>query len=174
MKIFKNILFLIVVIVSIVFSNSSCERDDICAEGTPTTPFLIIKFIDNETQIETDIKRPSELQVRAVGFDSIIDIGTVTDSIMIPLRTNTTSTAFEFTINSDTTNDTTPPNTDIISFEYEPIEEYVSSACGFRVVYNAITANEGEEGDDGDWIKGITERTLNVTDETAAHIFIFH
>ncbi len=173
MKICKPIsLFAIIMI--IVYATSGCERDDICAEGTPTTPFLIIKFINNDTQIATDIKRPVELQIRAVGFDSIIDIGTVRDSIAIPLRTNTTSTEFEFTINSDTTNDATLANTDIVSFQYTPIEEYVSSACGFRVVYNAITASEGEAGTDGDWIRGISEQRTNVTDETAAHIFIFH
>ncbi len=174
MKIFKNILLLAIIIISIVYSTTSCERDDICAEGTPTTPFLIIKFIDNDTQIETDIKAPVELQVRAVGVDEVIDLGTVRDSILIPLRTNTTSTEFEFTINSDTTNDENPANTDIVSFQYTPVEEYVSSACGFRVVYNAITASEGDAGTDGDWIKGISEQRTNVTDETTAHIFIFH
>lgn len=174
MKIIRNTSILIVaLIVSGIFS-SGCERDDICAEGTPTTPFLIIKFIDDETRIETDIKRPVELQIRAVGFDSIIDIGTVRDSIMIPLRTNVVNTEFEFTINSDTSNDATAPNTDIVNFEYEPIEEYVSSACGFRVVYNAITASVANEEGTGNWIKGILERTTNVTDETSAHIFIYH
>ncbi len=172
MKIFKNISILSLVI-AFSYLILGCERDDICT-GDQTTPFLVIKFINNETQIETDIKAPVELQVRAVGIDSIINLGTVRDSISIPLRTNATSTEFEFTINSDTTNDDTAPNTDIISFQYEPVEEYVSSACGFRVVYNAITATEGDEGSDGDWIKGISQQRTNVTDETAAHIFIFH
>ncbi len=171
MKIFKGLLYCACITI-ITFSASSCERDDICAEGTPTTPFLIIKFIDDVTR--TEIKAPIELQVRAVGIDDFIDIGTVSDSISIPLRTNTTSTAFEFTINSNTDNDTIPANTDIISFQYTPVEEYVSSACGFRVVYNAITSSEDEAGTDGDWIKEISVQRRDVIDETNAHIIIFH
>jgi len=159
----------------IVIVSVSCERDDICAEGTPTTPFLIVKFINDETQIETDIKTPVELQIRAVGLDSVLNIGTVRDSILIPLKTNNTSTEFEFTINADTMNDMIPANTDIVNFQYTPVEEYVSSACGFRVIYNAITTNvTNEEEEGGNWIKGISVQRTNVTDEATAHIFIFH
>ncbi|MBP2832809.1 hypothetical protein J8281_11485 [Aquimarina sp. U1-2] len=153
----------------------SCERDDICAEGTPTTPLLIVKFFDFDTK--TEIKAPSELQVRAVGIDSFIDIGTVRDSIFIPLRTNSSSTAFEFTINSDTTNNAAsdlPPNTDRISFQYTPVEEYVSSACGFRVVYDGLTFSDEDPGTAGDWIREISIRRRDILDETDAHILIFH
>ncbi len=150
----------------------SCERDDICAEGTPTTPFLIIKFIDFTSA--TEIKRPVELQVRAVGVDSIFNIGSVTDSILIPLRTNASITDYELTINSDTSNDTNPSNTDIVSFQYTPVEEYVSSACGFKINYEGLTTSPVEAGSDGSWIQNITVQRQDVIDETAAHVFIFH
>ena len=38
-----------IIIVSILIANCfwSCEKDDICEAGTPTTPNLIIEFYDN-------------------------------------------------------------------------------------------------------------------------------
>jgi len=166
-------LFLFTIAFSSVFI-LGCERDDICADGTPTTPFIIVKFINNATRIETDIKRPEELQVSAVGVEQAFDIGTIRDSIIIPLRTDMSVTSYEFTINSDTSNDQDPVDTNIVDFIYTPVEEFVSSACGFRVVYNGLQVTEAEEGTDGDWIRGILVKETNVTDEAEAHILIFH
>ncbi len=152
----------------------NCERDDICAEGTPTTPLLIIKFIDFENG--TEIKAPADLQVKASDLETAYSLGTVRDSILIPLKTNTTVTDFEFTINTSAAPEetTNPKNTDVISIQYTPVEEYVSSACGFKVNYEGITISPAEVGDDGGWIKNITIQRQNITDESNAHVFIFH
>ncbi len=171
MRISKYLLVLLTAI-SILYTNSSCERDDICAEGTPTTPLLIIKFIDFDTG--TEIKAPVELQVKAVDIDSPFTLGAVTDSIIIPLKTKESITNYEFTINSNFDNDSIPENTDTISFQYTLEEEYVSSACGFRVNYIGLTASPPEAGNDGSWIRSITVQREDVTDETTAHVFIFH
>ncbi|WP_405206067.1 DUF6452 family protein [Aquimarina sp. LLG6339-5] len=167
MKLHKAFIPIILGIVGIYFS-SSCERDDICAEDTLTTPLLIIKFIEDGTV--SDIKQPNELQIGSPGFLNIIDYETNQDSIMIPLRTRGLLTDFEFIIDSDS--DT--PNTDVVSFQYTPVEEYVSSACGFKVNYNGLTASVAVEDGDGNWIKSIIIEEDNVTDETAAHVLIFH
>ncbi len=171
MKLFRALTLLFCCCIA-VYLSSGCERDDICAEDTPTTPFLIIKFIDDVTV--SDIKQPNELQVKAIGFESTIDFTTNQDSILIPLRTNALLTDFEFTIDSDTTDDTDTPNTDTVSFQYTPVEEYVSSACGFKVNYNGLTNTLTQEEDDGNWIKRITIEENNVTNEAAAHVLIFH
>lgn len=174
MRVYKYSLFILIGVL-VLYSNLSCERDDICAEGTPTTPFLVIKFIDFDTS--TQVKAPLELQVKAVGIETPFTLGTVTDSILIPLRNNVSITDYEFTINSDITNnsDTDPlPNKDTVSFQYTTQEEYVSSACGFKINYKGLTVSPVEAGDDGSWIKNITIQRENVTDETTAHVFIFH
>ncbi|WP_062055139.1 DUF6452 family protein [Aquimarina longa] len=165
----------IVVIIIILYSSYSCERDDICAEDTPTTPFLVIKFIDVDTG--TEVKIPSELKVKAIDVDTPYPIGTITDSIKIPLRNNVSVTDYEFTINSDTNNNTADdpaPNVDIVSFQYTTEEQYVSSACGFKINYKGLTVSPPVAGSDGRWIKSITIQRENVTDEATAHIFIFH
>lgn len=171
MRLYKHLVLTLISIITL-WMVLGCERDDICAEGTPTTPFLIIKFIDFDTG--TDIKAPSELQVKAVGVDEIFTLGTITDSILIPLRTDTSITDYEFTINSDTTNDETLANKDTVSFQYTAQEEFVSSACGFKVNYSGLTISPVEVGTDGAWIQNITVQRQNITDETTAHVFIFH
>ncbi len=171
MRIYKHLIFMIIAISSL-WIVSSCERDDICSEGTPTTPFLVIKFIDFDNG--TEIKAPSELQVKAVGVDEIFTLGTTQDSILIPLRTNTSITDYEFTIDSNTTNDETPANTDTVSFQYTAEEEFVSSACGFKVNFSGLTISPVQAGSDNNWIQNITVERQNITDETTAHVFIFH
>lgn len=170
MKLYKTV-NIFICLLGIIYLSSSCERDDICAEDTPTTPFLIIKFMDNDTP--TDIKRPNELRVKAEGFNRIEIYETNQDSILIPLLTNALLTNFEFTINSDTEDGGDDPNTDVVSFEYAPVEEYVSSACGFRVVYTGLGGTLRQE-DDLKWIKNIIIEQPDVIDETNAHILIFH
>ncbi|WP_103067941.1 DUF6452 family protein [Aquimarina sediminis] len=174
MRVHKYLLSILTA-VFILYLNSACERDDICAEGTPTTPFLVIKFLDFDTG--TEIKSPAELEVKAVGIETPFTLGSTQDSILIPLKNDVSITDYEFTINSDTTNngDTDPlPNKDTVSFQYTTEEEYVSSACGFKINYKGLTVSPPEAGNDGSWIQDITIQRENVTDETAAHIFIFH
>ncbi|AXT59109.1 hypothetical protein D1816_01675 [Aquimarina sp. AD10] len=178
MKLFKN-LFVCVGIMIMINLNYSCERDDICT-GDGTTPFLIIKFIDDDTQ--TEIKTPSELEVRALGdlgegIDPVFPLPTLTDSIFIPLRTDMTTTGYEFVINSITTNDGTTPvpsNSDTINFTYTTDDEYVSSACGFKVNFRDFDGDLVIETGGANWIKNITIQTEDVTNETEAHILIFH
>jgi len=114
------------------------------------------------------------LQVKAVGVDEIFTLGTTQDSILIPLRTNTSITDYEFTIDSNTTNDETPANTDTVSFQYTAEEEFVSSACGFKVNFSGLTISPVQAGSDNNWIQNITVERQNITDETTAHVFIFH
>jgi len=175
----KQTLILLLYSFTMMYFSSSCQRDDICAEDTPTTPLLVINFIDDNTV--SDAKPPNELQIKAVGFDNIIDFEANPESISIPLRTSELSTDFEFTINSNVTEgDPDMPNTDTVSFQYTPVEQYVSSACGFRVTYNGLTRTLTPEENNGNWIKRITIEEANVTDETdetgetITHVLIFH
>ncbi|WP_378175883.1 DUF6452 family protein [Aquimarina sp. SS2-1] len=172
MKLYKTLAILICSF-TVIYLCASCQRDDLCAEDTPTTPFLIIKFIDDETV--SDIKRPVDLEVKTTDPEitrSVPDVSS-RDSILIPLRTGAQLTEFEFIINSSSQN-TELVNSDIVSFQYTPVEEYVSSACGFRVTYSGLTQTLTQEENNGNWIKRIRIEEDNVTDETAAHVLIFH
>ena len=177
---------LVLVIISIVFF--SCERDDICAESTPTTPQLIITFYDINNQDEPKAAR----QLEIIGLDdddnplaTPIFPRTTTDSIAIPLRfqeeNQQTVSRFELLLNADFDNDdeTTSPNADKITITYSPEFVYVSRACGYKSVFylddNIPFSRDGEEqGDDNTWIRSFEINNQTVTNENEAHIFIYH
>ena len=162
-----------------------CEKDDICAETTPTTPQLIIRFYDNANQEDTK----AVPNVVAYGLDyndeDVIlsnQFIATTDSLVLPLRIDQNSTRFvlhkDFSINDngtpdDTSDDTVLGNPDTITISYEREDVYVSRACGYKTVFNNISFALTTDSDN--WILGseIAPNT-NVTNETSAHVKIFH
>lgn len=180
----KRIILLLTLVTIATVITLGCERDDICAEATPTTPRLIIRFYDINNQDETK-------QVRQLEIDGLDDddnsMGTIlsrvnTDSIVLPLRfadeNVETITRFQlekdadFGDNMDTTNDS---NIDIIEVKYTPEFIYVSRACGYKSIFNfGTTGGIAQDIDTDNWI--INTEILNETidNENAAHIIIYH
>jgi len=152
---------------------ASCERDDICAASTPTTPLLIIRFYDAANP--TELKAVSNLDIIENGT-GITESGTFSsDSIAIPLRTNMDITSLELILNSTSDIDDTenPINADLINFEYTRSEDFISKACGFRVIYNDLQEFRAPQ-DDGFWIQNLIIDNSTIDNETTAHIRIFH
>lgn len=162
----------------------SCERDDICAEATPTTPHLIIEFYNVTEPTETK----SVDNLRVVGLDNdeneleVYQSATSTASISIPLRTidndddpdNDITTKFSFykdyEINED---DEISGNQDILSIRYSTEEIFVSRACGYKTIFNYVEVIRETDGDE--WIVQILyDNPLTVDNETETHVQIFH
>lgn len=163
----------------------SCERDDICAEATATTPNLIIRFYDINNQDE--FKSVRQLTVRGLDdFDvpgeEIILPSASPDSIALPLRfaeeNVETITRFQLERDSDFAtngNDANDSNIDIIEVRYTPEFVYVSRACGFKSIFNfGDTGDITIEPDGDNWIinKDIINRTID--NEIAAQVILFH
>ncbi len=162
---------------------NACERDDICAESTPTTPNAIITFYDvanNET-----LKSVTGLRIIGDGQEDALPTVNVvtTDSIAIPLRTNMNSTIYTFHKNytiddngtpDDPTDDVIGGNPDIVTITYAPEEIYVSRACGFKTIFRNFTIEVEDDGDN--WIQTILRVVDNITieNENQAHINIRH
>ena len=163
---------LLILIIGASFGQSSCERDDICAETTPTTPLLIIEFYDvNNPSL---LKAPNNLTITAIDDENALQVLSAVnlESIAIPLRTNEELTTYSFAINT-AEDDEEEQNTDVLSFTYTVTDEFVNKACGFRVVYDDLqNANNPQE--DGAWIQNIDIENPTVNDQTEAHISIFH
>lgn len=190
-KISLIIIFTITLI--LIFTTQSCERDDICAESTATTPHLIVRFYNVANQENT--KSVTDLRVYGVNdldekivipeFD-IVD----TDSIALPLRTDANETKFilhrDYAIDDndtpdDDTDDFETGNPDVLTVTYTTEQVYVSRACGFKTIFNDLAISIEQEADDpdddlGNWLEQfiITATNNTVEDETAAHINIFH
>ncbi|MBT8254144.1 MAG: hypothetical protein HKN00_05605 [Flavobacteriaceae bacterium] len=160
----------------LVFLFNGCEKDDICAEATPTTPQLIIRFYDVASP--EDLKSVTGLFAYALEDDgSIVPIDGLaqnnTDSIAIPLRTDRTSTRFvlhkDFAIDN---NGMLLGNPETITVNYTTDDVYVSRACGYKTVF--LDMLFGVSLDTDNWIINSDVVNNNVENQNAAHVQVFH
>lgn len=165
--------YLIIAVLITLVTIGSCERDDICPETTPTTPRLVIEFIDLETSNKTIVEN---INVRATGEPDFYFDNPVSDSLIkVPLRTNAENTTYEFTIFPTNNDDGTPsedaPNQDKIKFTYAPTPVYISRACGFKTDFIGFQAYL--QNDQDNWIQKIKVKQPNdIVDETT-HLEIY-
>lgn len=155
----------------------SCERDDICASATPTTPHLIVRFYNIDERSETKTVRKmnvhEETNSKYILFDKTLD------SIILPLRidalNNTNTTRFIIEKDGDFATDednATDSNMDILEVSYTPELIYVSRACGYKSIFNNLVANR--ESDTNNWIIDVQVINTTINNEDAAHINIYH
>lgn len=166
----------ILLIVSLLYYVSSCEKDDICVDGD--TPLLVIGFFDIEDT--TAAKAVSSIRIRNIDIDSVLtnstfgDRSNSPDSLQVPLRSSATSTMYHIISGSqdDTDSGEETGNIDTLTISYDLGEAFVSRACGFVVNYNNITVtlNEGAEN----WIQDISVVQPNVENTDSIHVKIFH
>ncbi|WP_411766872.1 DUF6452 family protein [Winogradskyella sp. A3E31] len=188
MKIFKSILLLCTLVLL------SCERDDICAEGTPTTPRLFIEFYD-DADPET-LKSVTRLTIYGEGLYDPEDSETEVDpnvfivnnsnvnAASLPLNIGTEGQPIttRFIIERDTNlrldeNPETDSNIDILEISYVPQFEYVSRACGFKSIFTELSVQIIQDEDN--WTSSVNLspaiiETQTVENENEVHVFIFH
>ena len=168
-------------VILVILATMGCERDDICAESTATTPHLIIRFYNVDDQEQTK-------QVRLLTVNGIDDSGNPlgdiianvsTDSIVLPLRFGNegivSKTRFELKKDSDFDNDnntTTFSNTDVIEVSYTPEFLYVSRACGYKSIFN--NAQNTLIIDSDNWVASYEIINPTIDNENAAHIILYH
>ncbi|MBT8325391.1 MAG: hypothetical protein KJO96_08845 [Winogradskyella sp.] len=172
----RNIL--IVLITSLL--SIGCERDDICADSTSTTPRLRIEFYDIANTDE--LKSVPRLTVFGEGLDetsqSIVS-NTNTNALSLPLRfdlegvTTTTRYILRKDANLDLDNDpATSSNEDVIEISYTPTFQYVSKACGYKAVFNDLSVTI--ISDSNNWALTEIINTSTVENENEVHAFIYH
>ena len=163
----KFLLFLIIAV-----TQMGCESDEICLEDT--TPKLIIRFYNEN--IPSELKSVALLKVNIEGIDGEYineTITNLTDSIAIPLQVTDNKTRFILNLQGNS-NLGTEDNIDTIFVSYAQQDVFVSRSCGYKTVFNEAEA--GFVKDDDNWIKGLEEKNdpLQIIDENAAHVKIFH
>lgn len=174
---YKRLFFLLIIV---IFVFQSCEKDDICAEGTPTTPRMVIEFYDRQNT--TVLKNVANLKVIGMGQENGIVFNPqaqgesryyVNDNtIKIPLKTFENSTTYRFIINADLPS----ANEDIFTLNYSRNDIYISKACGFKTLFllnseNIIPTNP--EGDNNLWIESIEIFENNINNEEDIHLKIY-
>lgn len=162
----KKIAFIALsLLVAVSFWN--CEKDDICAEGTPVTPRVIIDFFDAadpETQ-----KNVTNLGVIASGFTEGFAFNG-TNKIEVPLRTNVDTTDLDFVLNG-ADNDPANDETITLTFNYERSNVFISRACGYKTIFNLTNVLPNDFT--GTWISNLTIEQPNIINENETHIKIY-
>jgi hypothetical protein len=165
----KKIVFITLsLLLAVSFWN--CEKDDICAEGTPVTPRVIIEFYNAATP--TVLENVTNLGVieptLSTGFSF-----TAVSKIQVPLKTTADITTLRFIQNGSDT-DTTNDNIDVITFNYQRVDEYVSRACGFKTLFYLNETNPVVLTADGNnWIQNIVVTQPNIENENEVHVKIY-
>lgn len=187
----KNTLFAIALILLTV----SCERDDICAEGTSTTPRLLIGFYDiSNPEQEKNVSR-----LTAYGENLVVDENgdpiqpTQNSEATVVFNTNTTELALPLLVEAEgeevtiryilekSTNfrldddSNTNSNEDIIEVKYIPQFIYVSRACGYKSIFTELEVTRIDDPDN--WILNISIDNgigNTVENENNIHVQIFH
>jgi hypothetical protein len=148
---------------AVVLCLCACEPDDICLEGTPGTPQLIVAFYDKN---QPDSKKSvSNLQVTGVGMETLLYDATL-DSISLPLRTLTNSTSFSL---KATQNGIAAE--DIITFNYNPKDKFISRACGYKTIFDNLTISTANTLN---FINNIEIITNSISDNNTTHVKILH
>jgi hypothetical protein len=171
-KLFLFILF--------TLSFSSCEKDDICVDGSAKTPLLIIEFYDVNNS--SNLKNVSNLRVEQSGTDEgVVFNSTLPTSnpsrylangnkIAIPLNTLTLNSSFEFIFNYNTA----ASNTDIISFFYSTNNVFISRACGYKTNFKLDPTNTIVLiPDAANWIQNSIVTQPNIENENEVHVKIY-
>ena len=160
----KRIFLVLVILIGL----NGCTRDDICSEGTATTPLLIITFKDSTNPLMS--KQVPNLTIETADVNNTAVITQVsTDSIAIPLNSGADNAMFRFKKDDGGAN----PNTDVITFNYSRQDIYVNRACGFKTIYDDLSVNLQDEGT-ANWIYSIEVLNQFIENESQAHITILH
>lgn len=158
----------------------NCEKDDICAEGTPTTPRVIIEFYDAANP--TVLKNVTNLRVEEFGTGEGVVFNenlpetnparflTNENKIAIPLKTFDNISEFDFKFNYGDASE----NNDVITFNYATQEVYISRACGYKMTLQ-LDATDGTviTSDANNWIQNIIVNQPNIETENEVHVKIY-
>ena len=138
----------------------SCEKDDICIEGSENTNRITIGFLDYETKNPTGI---SLVNLKSIGNDSIIHETFSGQSIKLPLKVSSTKT--QFLLDSNDLIDT-------LTIYHQSIHQYLNRSCGYKS--NFIINSQTEITKKTGWIREISVIKDSIFNEEETNIFIHY
>ena len=145
----------------------NCEKDDICLEGTPGTPRLIIRFFDQNEKFTT--KPLSKASIKALNEEEEYTVFSG-DSLAIPLKLVSNTTIYTFMLLDDSDNQ---EKVDTLKFNYKREDYYINRACGF--LSNLIFTNPALEILNKESVfSGFNVLKDTIKNEKQAHLAIYH
>jgi len=141
------------------FLITSCEKDDICLEGSANTNRITIGFINSAYESSSSV---SLKNIRGINKDSIIYEDIDTDKLRLPL--NASSNRTDYILNYNEIDDT-------LSIKHRTIHEYLNRGCGF--ISNFILDKTTEDLDNSyGWIKKISIVKDSIFNEEKTNLYI--
>ena len=138
----------------------SCEKDDICIEGSENTNRITIGFIDNESKNPTGINLSF---IKGVNNDSIISEEFSGAELKLPLMVNSNET--KYILEQNEVRDT-------LTIYYQSIHQYLNRSCGY--ISNFLINNQTEIIKSTGWIREITVEKDSIFNEEKTNIFIHY
>ena len=151
----KHLHFLILILFFL-----SCEKDDICIEGSENTNRVTIGFIDNESKNPTRINLSF---IKGVNNDSIISEGFSGAELKLPLMVNLNQT--KYILEQNEVRDT------LIIF-HQTSHLYLNRSCGFKS--NFLIKSDTEIIKGSGWIREISIVQDSIFNEEKTNIFIHY
>ena len=137
----------------------SCEKDDICIEGSENTNRISIGFIDNESKNPTGITLSF---IKGINNDSIIESFSGNE-LKLPLMVNSNET--KYILEQNEVKDT------LIIF-HQTNHLYLNRSCGFKS--NFLIKSETEIIKESGWIREISIVQDSIYNEEKTNIFIHY
>ena len=138
----------------------SCEKDDICIEGSDNTNRVTIGFIDNESKNPTGINLSF---IKGVNNDSIISEGFSGTELKLPLMVNSNQT--KYILEQNEVRDT-------LIILHQTSHLYLNRSCGFKS--NFLIKSETEIIKKSGWIREISIVQDSIFNEEKTNIFIHY
>ena len=138
----------------------SCEKDDICIEGSENTNRLTIGFVNYKSRIQTGI---SLSFIKGVDSDSIISEGFYGNYLKLPLMVNSNET--KYILEQNKVKDT------LIIFHHTK-HLYLNRSCGFKS--NFLIKSDTEILKESGWIREITIVQDSIFNEEKTNIHIYY
>ena len=138
----------------------SCEKDDICIEGSENTNRVTIGFVNYKSRIQTGI---SLSYIKGINNDSILSEGFSGDYLKLPLKVNSNQT--RYILEHDKTKDT-------LKIFHQTNHLYLNRSCGFKS--NFIIKSETEIIKESGWIREVSIEKDSIFNEENTNIFIYY
>ncbi len=138
----------------------SCEKDDICIEGSENTSRITIEFLDNETKTPVGINL---INLKAIGVDSIIHEEFSENILKLPLKVNLNKT--QYILDNEFTSDT-------LTIHYQSIHQYLNRSCGYKS--NFLINNQTEIIKETGWIREVSIVNDSIFNEEKTNIYIHY
>ena len=138
----------------------SCEKDDICIEGSENTNRVTIGFVNYKIRIQTGI---SLSYIKGINNDSILSEGFSGNYLKLPLKVNSNQT--RYILEHDKIKDT-------LKIFHQTNHLYLNRSCGFKS--NFLIKKETKIIKESGWIREISIVQDSIFNEENTNIFIHY